>query len=300
MSDRFPGAQWLGDGHEWGPLPDRGMTTLALVYHTTETEGRPGYNKGEIAPHLTVDPKTRMIWQHGNLSKRMGSMLGFTSAGVAANDKSFQVEWICYSSKKIADDSRSRLWVGDWDDEMYGLAAEIMAWFVEHKGIGLTVHSPPLGGSWKHGAGSELRMAEDNWKDFAGLTAHGGVPGQVHWDTGVMDLTRIRDEASALVSRPDAVVAPAPASGAGMFPLRLGDESEDVRFVKEIAREAGHLTGPVNATYDEELRDLVARRFRGDADQISGAQAAALIGDMIRAMTPVTQPVEEDITHLAE
>lgn len=297
MTDLFPGAQWIGDGEEYGPLPDRDMETLALVYHTTETSVRPGYDNGKIAPHLTVDPKSRMVWQHGHLSKRVGAMRGFSTTGIPANDKSFQVEWICYSSKPIADESRSRLWVGDWDDDMYALAAEIMAWFVEHKGIQLIVHAPPQGAAWKPGAGSNLRMDEATWRDFAGLTAHGGVPRQSHWDTGVMDLTRIRDEA-VIALKPEGV--PLERQDTGMFPLRFGDKSEDVRFIKRIAKGAGHLSGPVDANYDDELREVMANRFGGDPTLMSGSQAAILIEDMVRAMTPATTPVEEDLTHLLE
>ena len=115
-----------------------------------------------------------------------------------------------------------------------------------------------------------------------------------------MDLARVCDEAAAaMVGRIETVLTHVGAAG-GMFPLRIGDESEDVRFVKEIARAAGHLTAPVDAKYDKALRDLMASRFHGDPELMSGSQAAALIEDMVRAMTPSYHSVEEDVSHLAE
>jgi N-acetylmuramoyl-L-alanine amidase len=317
MIERYPGAEFLGDGHEWGPLPDRGMTTLGLVYHTTETTGRPSYTNdpkvpGGVSPHLTIDARTGQIWQHASLARRVGAMKGFSETGIPANDKSFQIEWICYSDKDIADGSSSRLWVGHWTDEMYELAAEVMAWFVVHAGIVLEVHAPPLGKSWLSGSTSSLRMGRDDWFGFRGLTAHGGVPGQTHWDTGVMDLRRIRDEAAEMIDATaadfdatDDVAMPrvtdvgAPPGFAKMFPLVHGDQSEDVRFIKRFAKDAGLLRrASMNDLYDDDLRDAIASRFLGNPNRISGSQAAALIQDASRRRMPLADPVDADTDHL--
>ena len=177
----------------YGPLPDKGMETLALVYHTTETSGIPGFSDGDVAPHYLYMPADRSWWWFGaNLNQRVGTMKGSGSTGVYANEKAVQLEIVCYSDKSIADQSASRLWVGDFTEEHYQDLADFYRWIRGEVPIGEEVTSTPPGG-WQYGSGSIYRLSTSAWYDFSGLTAHGCVPGQSHWDTGVLDLDLIFD-----------------------------------------------------------------------------------------------------------
>jgi hypothetical protein len=111
--------------------------------------------------------------------------------GTPANEKAIQVEIIAYSNKTAADKRSSRIWVGDFEEHHYQDLAAFAAWVEVVVGIRLDhVTSTPPGG-WKFGSGSPFRLPRQVWLDFDGITAHGAVTGQSHWDTGVLDLDRI-------------------------------------------------------------------------------------------------------------
>jgi len=205
MTLLYPDAVWLadggsaGDGNGWGPLPDRGATQsqIRLVFHTTETSARPGYSGGKFAPHTTYDPKTRSWFQHGRFDRRMGTLLGRSRTGVLGNEFSVQTEIICYSDRKIADQSPGRIWVGDLTDDHYGDLARYVAWCRVNLGIPLVRAYGPSRDfeTFIYGRGESTEMSKPEWLKAGGiLTGHGAGPGQLHWDTGVLDLHRIIDE----------------------------------------------------------------------------------------------------------
>ena len=169
----------------YGPLPVHGDGSVALVLHTTETRGMPGFNGGDTAPHYVYDA-TRRRWtmfaefEEGYVGTLKGHSVGHT------NCKAFQVEILAYSAHG------NTPWVGDFDEGHYRDLAGFYRWSMERYRIGDDVTPTPAGG-WLYGSGSPLRMSWERWRTFSGLTAHGAVPGQTHWDTGVLDLQRIHD-----------------------------------------------------------------------------------------------------------
>lgn len=190
-----PGEIISDPGRDYGPL--WADEEWAVVMHTTETSGLPGYRNKTITPNITIDPKRRRVYDHVDLQRRCGALRGsstvFKETGIRVpmNEKAIQIELICYSDKRIADQSASRTWVGDLTDEDLEFIAQVVAWIVKRVGrIGKAVTPQPAGG-WRYGVGSRYRGSAQEWKEFSGITAHGWVFGQKHWDTGVFDLVRL-------------------------------------------------------------------------------------------------------------
>lgn len=178
---------WMDDQWPW-----------VITAHTTETAGLPGYRSNTITPKITVFPKTEKVVQHVPLRAWSGSLVGSSTVqkniGVwmPMNQKSVCVELVSYSDKRLVDQyGGDRLWVGDWTDHEFAFVADVFAYLMETYGIEESLHAMPAGQSWKYGTSSQFRMGTNVWPTWSGLTAHGGIPGQVHWDTGVLDLHKL-------------------------------------------------------------------------------------------------------------
>jgi hypothetical protein len=170
----------------------------ALVLHTTETVGWPGYKVGMTAPHYTYHPAAgAWRWHGATLDRRVGTMKSSFTTGVPANEKAIQVEIVAYSSALQAR-LNGGLWVGEFTDHMY---AEVAAftYSIRHL-IDISHVTPPPPGGWT--SSQVFRLTRDAWLNFDGITAHGAVPGQSHYDTGVLDLVRISLQAQALIPPP--------------------------------------------------------------------------------------------------
>lgn len=261
----------------YGPLPDHiatiGNSRLAVVYHTTETVSVPSYGGGKTAPHYTYEARDRTWWQHEpSCSKRVGTMKGFSSTGVYANDKSIQVEIVCYSDQGVASGSPSRIWVGDLTSQNLDDLAEFYTWSRENFDVGNEFYGPPMFGSWRYGTNSPVRLSKDDWYAFSGLTAHGAPTGQTHWDTGVLDLGEVWQRSQG------------DTPGGGMFPIERGDDGEDVRWVQHQLRELGFYQGAQDGVYGEVTSNAVlAWEPDKNPDRITGVQGAKLTRDYVRA-----------------
>jgi hypothetical protein len=169
----------------YGPLPDHGFENVKLVYHTTETRGQPGYGGGSTAPHYQYNPTSRIWTMFAEYEDgRVGTMKGHGTNH--ANDSAFQVEILGYS------DGRHSPWVGDFTDQNYQDLADFYRWAMHRYPIGRAVTPTPAGG-WKYGVSAPTRGTKDAYNALSGLTAHGWVYGNSHWDAGVLDLQRIHD-----------------------------------------------------------------------------------------------------------
>lgn len=178
---------WLDASYPW-----------VLDLHSTETYGLPGYREGRIAPKLTLFLPDRIVYQHAPLGSWTGTLVGSRSVhdklGVwlPMNQKAVSVEVISYSDKRIVDEyGGPRIWVGDWTEDDYNFIGDVVGWLMDTMGIQHQLHAMPAGSSWRYGYQSAFRIAASRWAAWGGLTAHGGVPGQEHWDVGVGDLHRI-------------------------------------------------------------------------------------------------------------
>ncbi len=189
--------EWRGDGRTYGPLPDKGFGAddIRLVYHTTESRTIPGYNSMAFAPHWSADV-ARLKWvQHSEVTRRVGTMLGYSVTGINANEISVQVEIIAYSDKALAA-KHGGLWVGDFTDKHYEFLAELPVILRKEMNMSLTEAYGPSKdfASFLYGKHDANEMSHKEWYAAGGiLTGHGAGPHQKHWDTGALDLHRIID-----------------------------------------------------------------------------------------------------------
>ncbi len=185
---------WLYGTHD----PDY---PLALIYHTTETGTWAGFGMGRTAPHHSYKPTTReWRWHQAPVDQRVGTMRSSLWTRTPANEKAHQLEIVAYSDRRIADQAAHRIWVGDFTEDHYRDLAGYAAWIAGETDVDLGhVMTVPPGG-WTSGSASPWRLDQDEWLAFDGLGAHGGVTGQSHWDTGVLDLARIAEYAQELMS----------------------------------------------------------------------------------------------------
>lgn len=179
----------------YGPLPTHGRTAVAVVYHTTETNGVPGFRGGATAPHYLYHPdRARWVRYAEYEDGYVGTLKGHETGG-HGNCKAFQVEIVGYSERDKAVE-RGGLWVGDFDDRNYSELGRFWDWARDRYGVA-DAFTPTPDGGWLAGTGSPYRMTDEQWRQFSGLTAHGAVPLNSHWDTGVLDLERIANEGDA-------------------------------------------------------------------------------------------------------
>ena len=186
----YPGSiDWKIPATTYGPLPTHDRTKVALVLHTTETKSMPGFRDSTTAPHYVYDLQTRQWFKWAEYQDGyVGTLKGHKTGHY--NCKAFQVEIIGYSAKYNKDGARLHPWIGDASDHNYQDLADFYRWSHDLPGIGFDVTPTPDNG-WLYGTSSPYRMSEAEWERFSGLTAHGAVPGNTHWDTGVLDLRRI-------------------------------------------------------------------------------------------------------------
>lgn len=239
MQAKYPKATWLGNGQSGGSYiggkPDR------IVLHTTETASLPGYNNGSAAPHMTYDPKTRRFYQHTPFTTACRALRN-TAGGVQTNRwNSYQLEIICYSAKSVADQSASRLWVGNLPEHAYQDIAEWIRWMSAQSKVKLTLRLPrpaPL-----YGVNSPSRMSASQWGAFSGLCGHFEVPENTHWDTGALDIVRLVKLASGVSPEPPPL-PPTTKENETMFPIRRNDgtssqrpeKSEDIKHLQHALK----------------------------------------------------------------
>ena len=177
----------------YGPMGDHGHDSYKLILHTTETVGFPSFGGGDTAPHYVYAPTTRLWTKMAEFwDGRVGTLKGHSTNH--ANDDAFQVEILGYS------DSRYDPWVGDFTDDNYQDLADFYAWAMTEYPIDRDVTPTPNGG-WLYGVSAATRGTGSQYNEFSGLSCHGWVYGNSHWDTGVLDLQRIHD--LALQEEPD-------------------------------------------------------------------------------------------------
>ena len=229
----------------YGPLPDHGFTEMKLVLHTTETAQEPSFNGGDTAPHYVYNPRTRewTMWAEYE-DGRVGTLRGHSTNH--ANCMAFQVEIIAYS------DNRYGPWVGDFTDDQYQDLADFYSWAMDRYPIGASVTPTPAGG-WLYGVSAPTRGTWDQYEALSGLTAHGFVQGNTHWDTGVLDLQRIHDLAMT-----------EPEKDLMYLPIEYGTErTTDMKWIQRILNRGGsNIT--VDGVYGDDTAQAVASHVGGD------------------------------------
>lgn len=193
----FPGAVPAAPATTYGPMDTHDLGAIALVLHTTEGARLPSYRDGAVAPHYSYEPGTGTWHRHAEVEDGyVGTMRGHATAG-HANCKAIQVELVGFSSypASLVRD-RPDLWVGHLGDHHLAELARFYRWVMDRYGVLDELHARPRGQSWRYGTDSPYRLSDGAWATFSGLTAHGGVPRQTHWDTGVLDLHTVHEIAT--------------------------------------------------------------------------------------------------------
>ena len=182
-ADRYPPATWKGDGDSGGSYTG---VPWRVVLHTTETTGVPGYNGGGSAPHLTYQPSSRHWTQHTDLGVAARALRNLDGGVQTNRANALQVEIVCYSDRNIAEDSSSRLWVGDLDVLAYDDLRAFIDWTAHEYGVHkFWPGEQALSYSQANAAG--FRMSGSAWEDFSGVCGHQHVPENDHWDPGALD-----------------------------------------------------------------------------------------------------------------
>ncbi len=218
----------------YGPLP-KGDLPVALVYHTTETVSWARFRLGLTAPHYQYKAITReWRWHGAALDRRVGTMRSSMITRTPANEKAIQVEIVAYSDANIASKHPARVWVGDFQEHNYRDLAEFAAWAGEQTPLLRLDHVtlPPPGG-WRYGAASPYRQDRQDWLDFDGISAHGSVTGQSHWDTGILELGRIAAYAQELAPPP-----PPPTIPPGEDDMSAEEQLNTPDWVRALSDEA--------------------------------------------------------------
>src|SRR5919197_192228 len=156
-------------------VPDAGPMLKAPsrgVLHTTETDQLPHYAHG-TAPHFTLNPRTRALWQHIPLNRAAEALEHHD--GVQTNRlNAIQIELIEHAAHGA-----------QWSlTEIHNVAA-IMRW-VEEVAHVRRVCTVTFTNRW-HG------MPAEKWLRYHGWCGHQHVPGQLarHYDPGPIDIAAL-------------------------------------------------------------------------------------------------------------
>ncbi len=280
---RYPEATWKGDGKSGGSYVGK---PFRVVLHTTETAGVPGYGGGASAPHITYVPKARQWVQHTDFNTAARALRN-VSGGVQTNRaNALQVELVCYSAKNIADQSSSRLWVGELSDDHYQDLRDFLAWTYANFDVTATWPEKQAFSSRQANAPG-FRMTDTEWNEFDGVCAHQHVPENTHWDTGALDWTQL--------------IQDTPTGEDLMLPLNKGARSEDIRLAKDRMNETYGTSldlegnNPDGALYDQALVDACKDhlvQYTGDKRGvvINAKMWNGLFRDFIIEVAPVAPP----------
>lgn len=166
-SSRYPGARIN---------PDK------CIWHTTETGGLPGYNKGASAPHNTYDAVNYRMYQHFSLD-RSARALRNEAGGVETNtDDAVQIEIVAYSDERLAR-SRGHLPVSGLNSRNIDELAAYAEFLEEELGVPLVIDD-----GWLFTKFNNPPMTYAEWRAFKGHAGHNRVPENTHWDPGPFDI----------------------------------------------------------------------------------------------------------------
>jgi len=148
-----------------------------LCWHTTETKGLPSY--AGTQPHFTLNPRTGELWQHQSIAKAAKALEHPSGTPDTNRANCIQVELICYSDEKVADNVGG-LAVPDLTDADYQRIAKLARW-IEKNGKVPRKESV----TFKHypesaGLDNGVRLSNSAWLSYAGHLGHQHIPNQTH------------------------------------------------------------------------------------------------------------------------
>ena len=177
---RYPRAIWKGDGKSGGSYVN---WPYRLVIHTTETAGVPGYGGGKTAPHITYSPASRKFYQHTDFLTAARALRHPFGTPQTNRANTLQLEIVCYSDKRVADQSPSRIWVGELTDGHYQDLADFIGWCGDEFDVKPTWPDKQAF-SYSQANATEFRLLDAQWRLFHGVCGHQHVPDNTHWVPG--------------------------------------------------------------------------------------------------------------------
>lgn len=264
---RLEHATWKGDGRDYGPYRSG---PYRLVLHSTETRTLPGYNDGNSAPHVTFNPLDLAFTQHLGFDRSAGAMRN-AAGGVETNaDGAIQIEVICYSDHRIADEVKG-LRSDQLSDRAYTALAAAVAGIGRAYSIPMTPYPQKITDGRCYGTNSPCRMTNGEWDQRVlldgtpwGVCGHRNVPENTHWDPGSIDIVRICNEAYQMLTAPVPSTPELPTSRFSDVPINHWAH-EDVEFLADIGIVKGQGPGifdPESSPTRAEMAALIARAIR--------------------------------------
>jgi hypothetical protein len=185
--------QWFAD--TWASAS---FTFLrALVLHTTETSGWPGYAGGGSAPNFTAKPDLagkRLVWRQHFGCDQSGRALLHPPGTVATNTSNVvQVELVGTS----AAGGPGVFWP-DAPGWLLLELAEFVHWLRDSWGVQAvsTVRWKSYPGSY--GVSNGVRLGDSAWLAYRGILAHEHVANNDHGDCGLFPAARLLDAVAQL------------------------------------------------------------------------------------------------------
>jgi hypothetical protein len=185
-----------------------------VVWHSTETNGWPGYGGGASAPTLTVFPHKALKtleWRQHFPADMSARALRNLSGGVETNrDECVQVEIIGTCDPDRHEESPSWFYIPDAGDWFYEGLAHFAAWCYTEWGIRLDAMSLWQSYPASYGLKNTNRMTNSEWNAFRGHCGHAHVPENTHGDPGRFQARTLMVLAEEIVNPPAPPPPPLP------------------------------------------------------------------------------------------
>jgi hypothetical protein len=140
-----------------------------IVWHTTETRNLPNY--GGSAPHFTLDPADGRLWQHIPLNRGGRALV----KGGPNFWNAIQVEMIGFAKESHT-----------WSDDRYMRIAKLARWIEANFAV---PHTTAV--IFKGDKSTPHLASLEAFRTYAGHLGHQHVPGNTHWDPGLLNIAKI-------------------------------------------------------------------------------------------------------------
>jgi len=182
--------------------PGVAISPNILVLHTMEVNGWPGYQGGEVAPHLSIifdlNPDGTLKgykWRQHFPFNRSARAVRNEPGGVETNNSSQGVIQIEMGGTCGWANRDKHVLDPDWSnpEQVKKIAQPIIDFLVwANRNLGLQLVAPYEFYAWN---GSGHRMNYKEWLSFKGICGHQHVPENTHIDPGKIDINWIIAEA---------------------------------------------------------------------------------------------------------
>ena len=275
-------AQWFGDDYAGVPF----TSVRAVVLHTTEGAGWPGYSGGAAAPNLTAypDPNTHHVtWrQHYRLDRSSRALMN-PPGGVNTNSTQVvQVEMIGTCDRS---GPKGALYWPDAPDWALRGIADFLAFMHKEWAVPLTSPVPgwlPYPASYGN---SRVRLSGAAWLAFRGVLGHEHVAENDHGDPGDLNIVRLLALARGIPGGDD-IVTPDDIE-------KIAQAAADAIGTRISYRDKDPYHPEAPLAWDRIMNDVY--RYRDNPVALTKAEHAALVADTAAAVNAQVDVLEEQL-----